>query len=243
MTTDAARWSDLNARVITSIIIAALGIAAIWSHGWPLLALVSVAAALMTSELFLMIARNRHIYAGVVAVLAAGAVWFSGRNSFEIAIALLGAVAVIGWVLAPAIWRVIFPLCVVAISIASSAVFTMRDTGFGFILWLILIVVATDIAGYFVGRALGGAKFWPAISPNKTWSGVIAGWIAAGAVGWIMAGIFDLPVSAANAVMISILLSIAAQMGDIAESAVKRRCGCQRCFDAFAWPWRRSGQI
>ena len=45
------------------------------------------------------------------------------------------------------------------------------DYGFTWILWLILVVVATDIFGYFAGRTFGGPKFWPKISPKKTWSG------------------------------------------------------------------------
>ena len=53
------------------------------------------------------------------------------------------------------------------------------------IFWLISCVAASDIAGYFFGRLIGGPKIWILISPNKTWSGTIAGWVAASFVGFI----------------------------------------------------------
>ena len=50
--------------------------------------------------------------------------------------------------------------------------------------WLIGIVVVTDTAGYLIGRILGGPKVFPRISPNKTWSGVLAGWFSVGIFSW-----------------------------------------------------------
>ena len=90
------------------------------------------------------------------------------------------------------------------------------------ILWLVAVVVASDVLGYFAGRMLGGPKFWPAISPKKTWSGTVAGWIGAALVGLVVvlttgAGWALVPLSA--------LVAFAGQMGDIAESWVKRRAG------------------
>ena len=41
------------------------------------------------------------------------------------------------------------------------------------ILWLVVVVVAADVGAYFVGRRVGGAKLWPAVSPGKTWSGAL----------------------------------------------------------------------
>jgi phosphatidate cytidylyltransferase len=46
------------------------------------------------------------------------------------------------------------------------------------------VVAVTDIGGYFAGRIIGGPKFWPRVSPKKTWSGTVAGWVGAGVVGW-----------------------------------------------------------
>ncbi|MDP5349564.1 MAG: phosphatidate cytidylyltransferase, partial [Paracoccaceae bacterium] len=100
----------------------------------------------------------------------------------------------------------------------------LRDTpdGLTWLIWLVLVVVVTDVAGYFAGRMIGGPKFWPAISPKKTWSGTVAGWIGAGALGLAFQ---PLTGAGATLVLISMIASFASQMGDIAESAVKRRTG------------------
>ncbi|MDT3686678.1 MAG: phosphatidate cytidylyltransferase [Pseudorhodoplanes sp.] len=97
------------------------------------------------------------------------------------------------------------------------------DPAFGFqaILFLFAIVWSTDIGGYFGGRALGGPKLSPAISPKKTWSGAIVG--TAVAVGAALAigrwqGSPIIPIA-----LVAILLSIASQAGDLFESAFKRR--------------------
>jgi phosphatidate cytidylyltransferase len=96
------------------------------------------------------------------------------------------------------------------------------DYGFTWLLWLMSVVIVTDIFGYFAGKSFGGPKFWPAISPKKTWSGTVAGWVGAALVGFI----FTLFTNAGLwIILISMVLSFAGQMGDIAESALKRRMG------------------
>jgi phosphatidate cytidylyltransferase len=96
--------------------------------------------------------------------------------------------------------------------------------GFGIpvILWIVALVVASDVMGYFAGRSLGGPKFWPAISPKKTWSGTVAGWVGAALVGW---GFYAAGYGSAALIWISACVAFAGQLGDIAESAIKRRAG------------------
>ncbi|MDB2552728.1 phosphatidate cytidylyltransferase, partial [Paracoccus sp. (in: a-proteobacteria)] len=97
-----------------------------------------------------------------------------------------------------------------------------EEFGLGFVMWLMGIVIVSDTAGYFFGRILGGPKFWPSLSPKKTWSGTIAGWIGAvvlGALIWL-SGRGD-----ATLLWVSPLVCFAGQMGDIAESWLKRRAG------------------
>lgn len=91
---------------------------------------------------------------------------------------------------------------------------------------VVSIVVATDSMGYFVGRTIGGKKFWPSVSPKKTWSGVIGGWVGAAMIATMTVLILRLePYESLMIIVFSILLSFASQMGDIAQSAVKRRMG------------------
>ena len=93
--------------------------------------------------------------------------------------------------------------------------------GFQAMLWLALVVVATDVAGYFAGRLIGGPKFWPRVSPSKTWAGTVAGWIGAAAVGLGFAA----PGAALALAGVSVAVAMASQIGDAAESAIKRRVG------------------
>lgn len=109
---------------------------------------------------------------------------------------------------------------------AASLAFLRGDTSGGLLNVLILfgLVWSTDIFAYFVGRAIGGPKLAPGISPNKTWSGAIGGAIAAVVVGIMIAyhnghaGNPLLPV-------IILLISIISQGGDLFESWVKRKFG------------------
>jgi phosphatidate cytidylyltransferase len=103
-----------------------------------------------------------------------------------------------------------------------------RDPEFGLtaILFLFALVWATDVAGYFAGRAIGGPKLAPKVSPNKTWSGAVGGSIggvAAGIAVAKLAGIDNLFAIAA----VAFFLSAVAQAGDLFESAIKRRFGAK----------------
>lgn len=88
--------------------------------------------------------------------------------------------------------------------------------------WTLAIVWATDIGAYFAGRAIGGPKLAPVWSPNKTWSGLIGGMVAALAVGMALTMVLHVQLRLAA---LAPLLAIAAQMGDLFESQMKRRAG------------------
>ena len=102
------------------------------------------------------------------------------------------------------------------------------DHTYGFLALVLLfaIVWTTDILGYFAGRAIGGPKLLPAISPKKTWSGAIAGTLGAMIVAVLVANYFGAFNTTAIAI-IALLLSIMAQLGDLLESWVKRQFGAK----------------
>jgi len=100
------------------------------------------------------------------------------------------------------------------------------ERGFLAMIYLFLVVWGTDIAAYFAGRALGGPKLCPAVSPNKTWSGALGGSAAAIVVGLIVAVAAGIGALGAIA-LLSLGLSIASQIGDLVESALKRRFGAK----------------
>ena len=89
-------------------------------------------------------------------------------------------------------------------------------------LWLILVVIASDIGGYFFGRIIGGPKILTVISPKKTWSGTIGGWLLAALVGWLM---MDALLQGSTLIVLSVFGAMAGQLGDIVESRIKRHAG------------------
>jgi phosphatidate cytidylyltransferase len=98
------------------------------------------------------------------------------------------------------------------------------DKGFAITFWLILCVWATDIAAYFAGRAFGGWKLMPRVSPSKTWSGLAGGIVGAAIIGALTAIIMGTP-HPVWLIIISGFLAIIAQIGDLFESWVKRFFG------------------
>lgn len=110
----------------------------------------------------------------------------------------------------------------VALPIMALLWIRMQDDGLLLAFWALSLVWATDIGAFFAGRNFGGPKVAPSISPNKTWSGLIGGMIAALLLGWGLASYYDLPFQLA---MASPGLALLAQVGDFFESWMKRRAG------------------
>ena len=220
----AGTWGDLGPRILTGIALLLTGGGALWAGGWWFAALIALAAGAMIWELVRMLCGPA---AGRLALaLGAGAALVMllaapGAGLGAIAPALGGgALLLAGGALISCrrgSWFLYAPLILLG---GFSLLKIRADLGLSWLIWLIAVVVMTDIAGYFVGRLLGGPKFWPAISPKKTWSGTLGGWLGAALIGWLMASRLDL--SPAFAIIGSVLVSFVSQLGDIAESAIKR---------------------
>jgi hypothetical protein len=157
-----------------------------------------------------------------LAVVSGGAIFAAGFLPPSVALPLLLLPAVAGL---PRLGshRAVWAAFAFAILLAAFGLMVLRDDyGFKWVAWLVCIVIASDVAGYFAGRLIGGPKFWPKVSPKKTWSGTVAGWIAAAAVGLA----FMKTTSAGPGIVgISVAVAMAGQLGDIAESALKRKSG------------------
>lgn len=219
-----SRFSDLQTRVISGVLMALVGFVAVWVGGTVFAILAVILAGLMAWELYKMMYADapdgRAEAMGIVAAIVVSVMTWKLSGWFALGALVLSAV-LIGW-RAPRD-RGIFMAYLALALVAAHGLIVLRGVfGLPFVLWLILVVVASDVAGYFAGRVFGGPKFWPKVSPKKTWSGTVAGWFLAGCVGAVFATFTP---QGWLLVPLSMLLAFAGQMGDIAESAIKRRVG------------------
>lgn len=233
-------WDDLKPRIISAIVMAVIAIAAVWAGGLWFIALIAISSGLMIWELTRMIApvqSNTPVQSDQptralvpvqtpvpiqMGVISATSVLLSALLPVVFLAPVLLVPVLIGAVLVKGKRGLFVPYALLILLAGYGFIYLRQDLGLIWMLWLLLVVVASDVGGYLAGRTLGGPKFWPSISPKKTWSGTIAGWIGAALIGFAFSSLFDLWGGLA---LVSVLVAFAAQMGDIAESAIKRKTG------------------
>ncbi len=174
----AGRWGDLRLRIASAVVLAPLGLGAIWVGGWW--------------------------FAAIAAAVGVGIAWEWARMCRRRAPALILGFGYVACAVAGLVWL-------------------RGDIGAGRsnVVFLVLVVWASDIGAYATGRWVGGAKLAPAISPGKTWSGAAGGLIAA-----ILVGVAGSSAGGyASGGFLAGGLGLVAQSGDLAESALKRHFG------------------
>lgn len=215
-------WSDLGARLGSGAAMVLIGAFGIWMGGHIFHVLVAVICGLMVWELVGMLRPGVRDVQLQLGALTGGALFLAIYLPVGFALPLLLAPALIGFGQLEQN-RTIYIAFAVMILLAGYGMMQVRDDmGFGWMLWLVLVVVVTDVVGYFAGRYFGGPKFWPKVSPKKTWSGTAAGWLGAAVVGLMFS--FNTGVGL-QLIGVSIAISMASQIGDIAESGMKREMG------------------
>ena len=205
---------------------APLAIAIAYVGGWLWTALVTVAAIGLYVEWLTVIGvrKPRLVLLGVLILFGVGLadLWHIAATQVAAFVAL-GIAAVAVFSADRRAWAMIGIGYALAASIASIAVRLDPIWGFAALMFVLLIVWVTDIGGYFAGRLIGGPKLWLRISPKKTWAGAIGGFAASlGVAGGFVA--FDFGKTLPMLVLAAIL-SVVSQLGDLFESAVKRRFG------------------
>jgi phosphatidate cytidylyltransferase len=219
----------LRLRVLSALVLAPIGLAAAW-FGPPLLSMVVViGAGLMAWEWGRLCRTSTPILTGIIVIVVASVIAAAlGVTRVGLAIAVFGSIAT-----AVASWRSgeavlvgggILWIAVPSISLIWLGLDPDPRVGRDTVLWILAVVWATDIGAYAAGRTFGGPRLAPRLSPNKTWSGLIGGVVCAAAVGGIVALVVNSTI-VVTILLLSGILAVVAQLGDLAESMVKRHCG------------------
>lgn len=225
------RFADLRIRILSALVVAAAAFGCIWAGGIWIAALAALACGQMMIEWSWITLGGRR-WPGYVGPLAAGAA------AAPVAMLIWGPSGAAMLIAALALWAsasmfrgnpsgLLDALGATYISAAGAALVALRGIepfGFLTILWAVLVVVAADVGGYFAGRLVGGPRLWPAVSPKKTWAGLIGGIALAVLVG----GIFSWQTTGTwfyEVCTVSALAAVLAQAGDLGESALKRHFG------------------
>jgi phosphatidate cytidylyltransferase len=222
--------NNLMLRVASAVVLAPLALLTAYLGDWPFALFWTVAAVAVLWEWTTLVAGHNHRLmlssCGSALAVAALIVW-RGRPVAAILLVGLGVLAAL--IFAPRERRLWITAGIGYAGAMLLAPVLLRGDGadgFRAILLLFIVVWATDILGYFAGRAIGGPKLWPAVSPKKTWAGAIAGALGAMIVAAAVAQWFG-PFERTTFAILALVLSVVAQLGDLLESWIKRRFGAK----------------
>jgi phosphatidate cytidylyltransferase len=217
---------NLLMRVIAGVVLAPLAIAIAYAGGWLWTALATLAAIGLYVEWLTIVGvarETRVVASGAIALGLAGLCLGLGRIDASLLALAIGLAVVAVLSQGRRNWTMTGFGYAAAAQVASVVVRLDPEMGFVALVFVLLIVWVTDIGGYFAGRSIGGPKLWPRVSPKKTWAGAVGGFLAS----LVVAGGFAALGLAKTGplLLLGAVLSIASQLGDLFESAVKRRFG------------------
>jgi phosphatidate cytidylyltransferase len=221
----AADSRNLSTRIIAAAVLIPVAIGIAYAGGWLWTALVTLAAVGLYIEWLMVVnaAEKRVVATGIAALVVAGFSVAVGRIDGAVAALAVGLVAVALMTPERRNWAAAGFLYAGVAEFASVLLRYDAVKGFVALIFVLMIVWVTDSGGYFAGRGIGGPKLWPRVSPKKTWAGAIGGFVASLAVACLFA-VLDLG-KAGPLLVIGGVLSVVSQLGDLFESAVKRRFG------------------
>jgi phosphatidate cytidylyltransferase len=217
---------NLLMRIVVAAVLIPFAVGIAYAGGWLWTALVTVAAIGLFLEWLAVVGLAgvmRVSVPGVVALAVAGLCLAIGRIDAALIVLAIGLVAAVSIAPDRRNWVAAGFLYAAAAEIASVLVRLDPVRGFAALMFVLLIVWVTDSGGYFAGRGIGGPKLWPKVSPKKTWAGAAGGFAAslAVAIGFAVFGLGN----TGPLLMLGAVLSVVSQLGDLFESAVKRRFG------------------
>ena len=238
------RWGDLRKRVASAAILAPLALVAIWFGATAWTVLVTAVTLGLTFEWVRLCGFRVAAMPGIavpLAVLVAGAAAVDEHERLALLLLLAGSLA--AWLIAyadvphrkgsPGLrTEVRRPVSLAAgigyVGLACVAMVWLRhdsDVGRWNVLFLVLVVWATDVGAYISGRLIGGPRLAPSISPSKTWAGAVGGLAMAIVFGSLVAHGMGGHASVWRVALVAASLGAIAQSGDLLESVIKRRFG------------------
>ena len=218
--------SDLKPRVAAAVAMGSLALATAWIGGFIFAIFWWLASIVVLWEWQRLVGGSRLAErVAVGGVMVALAALFALHNSIlgVIAALALGAAAV-GWLTGRREGPWAAGGAVYAGALVASVVLLRISPSFGLaaIFWLFAVVWGADVAAYFGGRLVGGPRLWPSVSPGKTWAGAIIGALAGAVLGLMLAAWTNRP---AALFCLGLATAIVSELGDLFESAFKRRFG------------------
>ena len=231
MLSQPARPGSLRLRVASVAVLAPIALGCVYLGGWALVALVALGAVLAADEWDRLCGGEGVrgtvgiVHIGIVLAIAllAGAELYGAALAVGI-VGMFGLAVVANQLGRRAVWPA---AGVVYFALPAVALIWLRgdpEAGRISLFWLFGVVWATDIAGFVVGRSVGGPRLAPRISPKKTMSGFAGGLAGAALVGVVAAWLTD-DAGLALLAVVSLGLSLVSQAGDLSESAAKRHYG------------------
>jgi len=217
--------SDLGKRILFGVLMAAVALGLLWISPQTFGLLILLVSLVMVWEWGRVVRGTDQditmLVHGVAVTAAIGlaAIGYAALGAFAI---LIGAIIV--GLLQFGGRSVLSSLGVLYTGVPAVALLWLRSqepNGLYAVLFLLIVVWATDTLAYVAGRMIGGPKLAPSISPKKTWAGFIAGVGAATLAGWLFATWMGAP--ALTLAVLACVLAIISQFGDLAESSLKRR--------------------
>ena len=221
-----SRWSGLAVRVLSGVVLAVAAFAVTWWGGLAFALFFSAVSMLIYKEWVAMVGEQPF---GIPALVGYGSIlssilclWF-GAWQAALIMPLIGA----GFLIFAKCSYPYARWCASGVLYSASfsfAILSLRNDpehGFAAIIILFAIVWGTDVAAYFVGKTVGGPKLWPRVSPKKTWSGSFGGLVLGTGFALLVASFLSIAPTIKLALMLG-GLSILSQLGDLAESHMKR---------------------
>jgi phosphatidate cytidylyltransferase len=216
--------ANIGLRLVSAAALAIIAFAAAWGGVLPFAGVVLAVALLMSWE-WSSVVRGEGLDVTLVvhglSVAAAVALAAFGMAALGVAALVIGTIIVAA--LEFGARPILSAAGVLYAGLAAVALIWLRGSepmGFEAVLFIVLVVAATDTMAFAAGRLIGGPRLAPAVSPNKTWSGLVGGVSGAGIAAGVFAYAIGAPVVAL--VLTGLVMGVVAQLGDLAESAMKR---------------------